>query len=30
MGVLGVSAAAALIPAIRAARLEPMNVLREE
>jgi putative ABC transport system permease protein len=30
VGVLGVSAAAALIPAVRAARLEPMTVLREE
>jgi len=30
VGVLGVSAAAALIPAVRAARLEPMAVLRDE
>jgi putative ABC transport system permease protein len=30
VGVLMVSAAAALIPAVRAARLEPMTVLREE
>ena len=30
LGVLGVSAAAALIPAVRAARLEPMTVLRDE
>jgi putative ABC transport system permease protein len=30
VGVLGVSAAAALVPAVRAARLEPMAVLRDE
>ena len=30
VGVLAVSAAAALIPAVRAARLEPMTVLRDE
>jgi predicted permease len=30
VGVLGVSAAAALVPAVRAARLEPMTVLRDE
>src|SRR5262249_38243773 len=29
-GVLGVSAAAAIVPAVRAARLEPMAVLRDE
>jgi ABC-type antimicrobial peptide transport system permease subunit len=30
LGVLGVSAGAALVPAVRAARLEPMAVLRDE
>ena len=30
VGVPGVSAAAALIPAVRAARLEPITVLRDE
>jgi putative ABC transport system permease protein len=30
LGVLGVSAGAALVPAVRAARLEPMTVLRDE
>lgn len=30
VGMLGVSAAAALVPAVRAARLEPMAVLRDE
>jgi putative ABC transport system permease protein len=30
VGVLGVSTVAALVPAVRAARLEPMAVLRDE
>jgi ABC-type lipoprotein release transport system permease subunit len=30
VGVLGFSAASSLIPAVRAARLEPMTVLRDE
>jgi putative ABC transport system permease protein len=30
LGVLGISAAASLVPAVRAARLEPMAVLRDE